>query len=166
MTQTVEQKGANFTLTIVADKEWLTDPKRKYPVTIDPTIIIQPTPTESQDAMILSGADADSNFDTSWRLSVGTTSTYVARSLVKFNLSGIEKGTQLDAARVELYYDQDFDATMSNPPRHGGHGSAPRHPRLERLRGDLESGPGGRSLVQTRWRLQIGSGIQRSDRGQ
>jgi hypothetical protein len=75
-------------------------------VVIDPTIKIQPTVSQSQDVMILSDS-ATSNFDGSWRLSVGTTSTGVARSLLKFPLSTIPAGTNQDSAQLQVDYDQD-----------------------------------------------------------
>ena len=54
VTQTVDQRGANITVTVTADKGWLNAPERQYPVTIDPTIQIEPTPTEGRDAQIWS----------------------------------------------------------------------------------------------------------------
>jgi len=103
------------TLTVRADKAWLADPHRKYPVVIDPTIKIQPTVTQSQDAMIISD-DAASNFDGSWRLSVGTTTTGKARSLVKFGLSTIPAGTTIDSASLQLYFDQDHTTGSYSVP--------------------------------------------------
>ena len=104
VTQSVEQKGANITITVKADEKWLQDSKRKYPVTIDPTIIIQPTPSQSKDTYIISGSS--SNFDGMPYVSVGTTNTQKARGLVRFSLTGIPKDTVLDAASLEMYYDQ------------------------------------------------------------
>ncbi|MFC4546942.1 DNRLRE domain-containing protein, partial [Paenactinomyces guangxiensis] len=111
VTQKIEQNGSRAILTITADQNWLKDPKRKYPVVIDPTIVIQPTPGEdaqdSQDTMITSSSP-NSNFNESWKMSVGSDPAQTSRALVKFDLSGIEAGTQIDSARVELYYDQQF----------------------------------------------------------
>ncbi len=106
VTQTLGRAGNRLTVTVAADKAWLHDPARVYPVVIDPTIKIQPTPSESQDAMIISD-DPNGNYDGSWRLSVGTTAAARARSLVKFDLSGVPAGTQLDSANLQLYFDQD-----------------------------------------------------------
>lgn len=117
VTQEVKQDGSKITLTLTADEKWLKDPTRKFPITIDPTIIIQPTPGDgagtSQDAMINSSAPT-SNFDQSWRLSVGSDPTQTSRALVKFDLSSIPQGTIIDAARVQLYYDQTFCAGCAN----------------------------------------------------
>ncbi|MDQ0417595.1 YD repeat-containing protein [Croceifilum oryzae] len=111
VTQTIEQKGSEATLTIQADEKWLKDSARQFPVILDPTIIVQPPPTgnttNSQDTMI-TNASPDSNFYSSWNLATGTDKEKISRSLVKFDLSSIPAGTSIDAARVELYYDQQF----------------------------------------------------------
>ncbi|WP_228473205.1 golvesin C-terminal-like domain-containing protein [Streptomyces cyaneochromogenes] len=47
------------------------------------------------------------NFNTSWKLSAGrTSSTANSRSLIKFPLSEIPSGTNIDSARLEMYFDQ------------------------------------------------------------
>ena len=104
VSQTLGRSGDRVTVT--ADQEWLADPARVYPVTIDPTIKIQPTPTQAQDAMILSDAPGV-NFDGNWRLSVGTTDIGQARSMIRFDVSDVPAGTQLDAASLEMYFDQE-----------------------------------------------------------
>ena len=105
VSQSVTQDGSRLTVTVRADPTWLADPARKYPVVIDPTIKIEPTPSQSQDVRIYSGSPT-SNFDGSWPLSVGTTSSYLYRSLVQFPLTGVPAGTTLDSAQLKLYYDQ------------------------------------------------------------
>jgi RHS repeat-associated protein len=102
-------------ITVSADRKWLSDPKRVYPVVVDPTIVLQPLPENSQDAMIESDTPT-SNYESSWRLSVGTTSGGVARSLVKFPVN-IPTGTHILSADLQMYYDQTFgpdtqDATI------------------------------------------------------
>ena len=103
--RSVTQSGSRLTVTVRADRAWLVDPARKYPVVIDPTIKVEPTPSQAQDTMILSDS-AGSNLDGSWRMSVGTTTTGAARSLLKFPLTGVPAGTTLDSAQLKLYYDQ------------------------------------------------------------
>ncbi|MEJ3743812.1 DNRLRE domain-containing protein [Actinomycetes bacterium KLBMP 9797] len=105
VTQTLARAGGRMTLTLAADEGWLRSPDRKYPVVVDPTIKIQPTVTQSQDAMITSD-DPAANHDGSWRISVGTTTAGAARSLLKFDLSQVPAGTQLDAAQLQTYFDQ------------------------------------------------------------
>ncbi|MEV3992516.1 DNRLRE domain-containing protein, partial [Streptomyces sp. NPDC049837] len=105
----VEQKlvrhGKGWQLRVTPDAKWLAAKERQYPVTIDPTIAIAPTPTTAQDVMISSDGPG-SNYDENWRLSVGNTSTGSSRALLKFPLTGVPAGTKLDSADLKLYYDQ------------------------------------------------------------
>ncbi|MGE5156154.1 MAG: DNRLRE domain-containing protein, partial [Betaproteobacteria bacterium] len=115
VTQTLRQDHGTVTVTVTADRAWLADKGRTFPVTIDPTVKIQPTPSQSQDAMITSDSPG-TNFDGNWRLSVGTTSSAKARSLVRFDLSGIPAGTSVDTASLQLYFDQDHTTSSFDVP--------------------------------------------------
>ncbi|MFG2357560.1 DNRLRE domain-containing protein [Streptomyces sp. NPDC048521] len=55
--------------------------------------------------MVLSD-QASTNFNTTWKLAAGKTDTGIARSLIKFPLSEIPSGTNIDSARLEMYFDQ------------------------------------------------------------
>ena len=105
----VEQKltkaGKGWKLTVTPDAKWLAAPERQYPVTVDPTISIAPTPTTAQDVMISSDGPG-TNYKDNWRLSVGNTSTGASRALLRFPLTGVPAGTKLDSADLKLYYDQ------------------------------------------------------------
>jgi RHS repeat-associated protein len=106
VTQKLTVDGRSWRLTVTPDAKWLAAKERKYPVVIDPTITIAPSPSQSQDAMVLSDQPS-ANFNTSWKLSAGrTSSTANARSLIKFPLSEIPSGTEIDSARLEMYFDQ------------------------------------------------------------
>lgn len=105
VTQKLSRDGKGWELTITPDAKWLAADERRYPVKVDPTITIAPSPSESQDVMVLSDQPGV-NFAPAWNLSVGTTETGVARSLVKFPLDEIPAGATVDAARLSLYYDQ------------------------------------------------------------
>ncbi|WP_157617273.1 DNRLRE domain-containing protein [Saccharomonospora marina] len=105
--QTVEQRGSEFTVTLSADGQWLRAPQRRYPVVIDPTIKVEPTPTTGEDVQIWSDTP-DRNDGSSYRLSVGTDPWGVARSLVKFDTSMVAAGTALDSARLRVYYDNEL----------------------------------------------------------
>ncbi|BCL12656.1 hypothetical protein GCM10017556_03950 [Micromonospora sagamiensis] len=107
VTQTVSGSGAATTVTVTADAGWLADPKRVYPVVIDPTIRIQPVPTDAQDVQVYSGNPTHryQTDATTWPLRVGT-DTGIWRSLVQFPLGAVPSGTAIDDARLELYYDQ------------------------------------------------------------
>ncbi|WP_449657717.1 golvesin C-terminal-like domain-containing protein [Streptomyces acidicola] len=103
--QRLSRDGKSWKVTVTPDAKWLAAPGRQYPVTIDPTISISPTPSQAQDVMISSDAPTE-NYDSSWRLSVGNTSTGSSRALVRFPVTGIPSGTKLDSADLKLYFDQ------------------------------------------------------------
>ncbi|MEV5726090.1 DNRLRE domain-containing protein [Streptomyces pharetrae] len=103
--QTLTGGNGSYTVSLRPDAGWLTAEERRYPVTVDPTITLAPTPSQSEDVMISSDGPAD-NYDGSWRLSVGNTSTGSSRALLRFGLSGVPAGTRLDSAELKLYYDQ------------------------------------------------------------
>jgi RHS repeat-associated protein len=107
VTQSVEQRGPRITVTVRADRAWLASPDRRYPVVIDPTIKIEPTPTTGQDVQIWS--DTPTRPDgLLYRLSVGTDGTDVARSLIKFDTSVVPGGTSLSSARLRVYFDSEI----------------------------------------------------------
>ncbi|MGI5402457.1 DNRLRE domain-containing protein [Streptomyces sp. CA-135486] len=105
VSQKLARDGKNWKLTLTPDAKWLAAKARQYPVVIDPTITIAPSPTTSQDTMVLSDQPSV-NFNTTWKLSAGKTDTGIARSLIQFPLSEIPAGVKVDAARLSMYYDQ------------------------------------------------------------
>lgn len=113
VTQKLTRSGKSWKVTVSPDAKWLASKDRQYPVVIDPTITIAPSPTDSQDVMVLSD-QSSTNFNTSWKLAVGKTDTGIARSLIKFPLNEIPSGTKIDAARLEMYYDQAHTTNANN----------------------------------------------------
>ncbi|MFJ9575462.1 DNRLRE domain-containing protein [Streptomyces sp. NPDC101191] len=107
--QKLSRAGKGWQLTVTPDAKWLAAPERRYPVTIDPTISIAPTPTTAQDVMISSDGPT-TNYDDNWRLSVGNTSTGTSRALLRFPLAGVPAGTKVDSADLRLYFDQTHTA--------------------------------------------------------
>ncbi|MGA5068242.1 DNRLRE domain-containing protein [Streptomyces exfoliatus] len=105
VTQRLSKAGKGWTLTVTPDAKWLAAPEREYPVTIDPTISIAPTPSTAQDVMISSDGPT-TNYKDNWRLSVGNTSTGTSRALLRFPVGSIPAGTKIDSADLKLYYDQ------------------------------------------------------------
>ncbi|MFF0473134.1 DNRLRE domain-containing protein, partial [Streptomyces sp. NPDC004284] len=103
--QKLTRAGKGWELTVTPDAAWLAAPGRQYPVTIDPTLSIAPTPSTAQDVMISSDGPT-TNYDDNWRLSVGNTSTGASRALIRFPVSSIPAGTKLDSADLKLYFDQ------------------------------------------------------------
>ncbi|GAA3476339.1 hypothetical protein GCM10018966_008670 [Streptomyces yanii] len=103
--QKLSRDGKGWKLTVTPDAKWLAAKGRQYPVVIDPTITIAPSPAASQDTMVLSDQPAV-NFNNTWKLSAGKTDTGIARSLIKFPLTEIPSGTKIDYARLNMYFDQ------------------------------------------------------------
>ncbi|MEV0353262.1 DNRLRE domain-containing protein [Nonomuraea sp. NPDC050680] len=104
VTQSVEQHGAEATITLKPDAAWLGAAERKWPVVIDPTVRITP---EAWDAYVDSSKKT-TNFDAAWQLPVGKTSSgAINRALLRFNMpSDLLIGTRIDDARLETYFDQ------------------------------------------------------------
>src|SRR5260370_11652518 len=100
-------------VTVAADGGWLRQAGRRFPVVIDPTIVVEPTAADAQNTMIESDTPT-SNYDSSWRLSVGTTGSADVRALLKFPLTAVLAGTQIDSADLRLYYHQSFGSGSSN----------------------------------------------------
>jgi RHS repeat-associated protein len=107
VTQSVTQTGSGIEVTISADEEWLASDERVYPIVIDPTIIVEPTPTQGQDAMIRKAAPT-TNYGESWQLGVGTDSVGAARSVLKFDVSWLPSNTVINTAQVKVWYDQGY----------------------------------------------------------
>jgi hypothetical protein len=74
VTQTVTQRGSTIEVMVRPDRAWLASADRRYPVVIDPTIVVEPTPTTGQDAMIKFSASS-TNYCTSWLFGGGPTRT-------------------------------------------------------------------------------------------
>ncbi|SCG67212.1 RHS repeat-associated core domain-containing protein [Micromonospora siamensis] len=105
VSQRVQQMYGQTTITLSADASWLNDPARVYPVVVDPTIQVRPVPADAQDVQIYSGAST-TNYNDTYQLKVGTTSTAAWRSLLKFDVDAIPAGTTIDDAQLQLYYSQ------------------------------------------------------------
>lgn len=105
VTQKIAVEGGRTVLTVTADPAWLADGRRRYPVTVDPTIKIQPTLGAAQDVMINS-YEPTVNYDDVWRLSAGSSDVATFRSLARFDLGNVPRNTALDSAQLQMYFDQ------------------------------------------------------------
>jgi hypothetical protein len=126
---TWDAAAAALHVTVTPDAGWLHQRARRFPVVVDPTIMIAPTPTTAQNTFIEQDTPS-ANYDSSWRLSVGTTSGGAVRALLKFPLSAIPAGTQIDSADLRLYADQYFgsggsQAIEADQAAPGGGGGCP-----------------------------------------
>lgn len=91
-------------ITIAVDSVWLTDPARVWPVTLDPTTVIQPDPTAGKDTYVQQSTPT-TNYGTSTSLVVGdtTTASQATRSYLQPDLSSIPTGGAIISAQLELY---------------------------------------------------------------
>ncbi|WP_299056353.1 DNRLRE domain-containing protein [uncultured Nocardioides sp.] len=102
LTQT-GSNGGSWTLRVVPDLDWLTDPAREYPVSIDPTITRGPT----RDCTLFED-EPNSNRcgDSQTYLQVGQMSGGKnRRAVLKFDSSGIDPAARIDEANLELWLD-------------------------------------------------------------
>jgi RHS repeat-associated protein len=108
-----DSKAGTLKVTVRPDAAWLAAKARQYPVTIDPTILVAPTPSQAANVMVLQDSPT-TNYDTSWRLSAGTTTTGAARALIKFPMPSVPSGTTITSASLKMYYDQYFNTGLNN----------------------------------------------------
>ncbi|WP_436969469.1 DNRLRE domain-containing protein [Actinacidiphila glaucinigra] len=122
VSQKLTRDGSAWRITLTPDVKWLAAPDRRFPVTVDPTIVLAPTPSTSQDVMIdssqpttnLNGVGGASTGN--WQLGVGTTATGKLRSLLQFPLTGIPTGSKIDSARLGVYYNQAHTTNSNSVP--------------------------------------------------
>jgi RHS repeat-associated protein len=95
-------------LTVAADPEWLADPDRAWPVTIDPSVTI---PAPALDCGIANQGFSETSFcgTSGWPI-LGVKAAYkssgadeFARTLLRFNLASIPKTASLTSATIGLY---------------------------------------------------------------
>lgn len=97
----IRKEGNKTILDLTADEKWLTDPKRTYPVSIDPSLVVQGG-TDTFDSFVGSTSPT-TNYGLEPFLITGTHPTYgTNRSFVKFNLSPLLPGANITYAKVTL----------------------------------------------------------------
>lgn len=114
-TMTFDAAARTVHVTVRPDAGWLADPARAYPVTIGTAIAVAPTPSAAANTTVLADGPA-ANYSTSGRLSVGTTATGAARTLIKFPLPEVPAGTAVASADLKVYYDQTFTTGSTSVP--------------------------------------------------
>jgi RHS repeat-associated protein len=108
----VSQKGkGQATLTLTPDQEWLSDPARVFPVTIDPTYATGANTYPLFDAYVQRGNTYDASAET--QLKVGTSDgggAITARSFLKFGFTNF-KNLQIKSASLSLYETHSYSCT-------------------------------------------------------
>jgi RHS repeat-associated protein len=108
---TVRGHGSWLDVRVSVDRGWLSSPRRRFPVLLDPTITIQPDTQDASFAASCGGCGADV-LD---RLYVGTDSSYAWRAALQFDLSSVPPGVAVTGAQLGLYYDGQCNYVCGNP---------------------------------------------------
>jgi RHS repeat-associated protein len=97
----LRSEGEQTYIDLVADAKWLQDPKRLYPVTIDPTLTIQGA-NDTYDAFV-SEKNPTTNYKNEVFLITGTHVDYGrTRSLIQFKLPPLLSGANINSAKLYL----------------------------------------------------------------
>jgi YD repeat-containing protein len=113
VTQTIRQDGAQLYLDIIADAAWLKEPGRKFPVVLDPSIVVQPNAATSKDTFAASAYPTTSHYNLTY-LIAGNHPTYgTNRSYVWFKLPALPDGAKIDSAKFSFYMYYNFTDTTT-----------------------------------------------------
>jgi hypothetical protein len=139
----LRERGSRWALAVLTDRDWLNDPRRRYPVEIDPSVDIAP----QSDCYLDSGSPTTS-FCTDDELAVGWDGSHDHRAIMKFDVgSVVPKGARVEeswVAHLSGAEDQQHQQA-ARPPSHDPGLDAVGY--LEQLRRD-------RRLGHRRWRLR------------
>lgn len=92
-------------------KQWLEDPKRVYPITIDPTIVKIQSSSYVEDTNLRSGFPTQTGGN-DLELGGGASGGNVIRSLLKFDLTAIPVTSTIESASLNLW----FSSTNNSAP--------------------------------------------------
>jgi RHS repeat-associated protein len=104
----VQKQGDRFSLDLSVDPQWLHSADRRFPVTLDPTITIQP-PVD--DASFATSCANCTPYTSDGLLYVGTDTSNVWRAALRFDLSAIPPGSAVTSAQLKTYFN---GSCMSN----------------------------------------------------
>jgi YD repeat-containing protein len=106
----LERAGAGYRLTLTADRGWLDDPARRYPVRLDPTIDLDGA---DQDCYVVS-AQPDTNLCGYENVDVGLHGSARSRALLTFDVAKyVPKQAEVLDAELELYLYAKTSATAT-----------------------------------------------------
>ncbi len=98
--------GANATLVLTAEGEWLTDEARVYPVFLDPTVFGPNTPsvdTFVQSNILNTPQDQLDELKSGYYEGPESPEPITTRSLLKFNLDSITQGSTINSATLSVW---------------------------------------------------------------
>ncbi len=108
----VEEVDGRFQVELTVDEAWLRDPARRFPVTVDPTITVQPT---SKSAEFVGSCPGCSGLD--WgSVWIGTDDIDSYRGAFQFDLGDIPPGAAVSSASFGLYNQADWCVYTSEDP--------------------------------------------------
>ncbi|MDQ1699758.1 MAG: hypothetical protein QOG34_1621, partial [Frankiaceae bacterium] len=94
----VRRHAGAITIEMSIDRKWLRDAKRRFPVTVDPTVVVQP-PTRDSNFPVCSGCTGADYHD----LWVGTSSSTPWRAGMIFDVGQIPADATITSAHLRLY---------------------------------------------------------------
>lgn len=105
-------KGSQH-LTLSVDQNWLTDPARVFPVTVDPSVLaLKGASTTQRDCYIASDSASTSFCGTGTTLAVGRSSTgAIKRALLRFDVSSLPANAQVLDAQLGMYLESSTSTT-------------------------------------------------------
>ena len=92
-------EGEGWLLRLTADRTWLEDPDRVFPVQVDPTTAV----SAAQDCFVSSSSPDGDFCPTTYLLAGRNTSTRTDRSLLKFDVSAIRRDAMVLASDLAIY---------------------------------------------------------------
>lgn len=98
---TVDRQGPDLVLTLSLDADWLRAPGRRFPVELDPTMVLD---WNVDDGSFRSTGTAAAISDA--RLRIGGDTSVVWRAGLRFSLSGVPSDATVTDAKLALYYDR------------------------------------------------------------
>ncbi|MBM6405314.1 hypothetical protein JQN72_13800 [Phycicoccus sp. CSK15P-2] len=113
----VEQQGkGKAVLTLVPDAQWIADPARVFPITIDPTYATGSNVTTSFDTYVQSGKTWDTSAETELR--VGTYDAGSTKARTFLNFSNAFKGKDIKSASLSINETWSYSCTKSTVTAH------------------------------------------------
>jgi hypothetical protein len=104
----LERNGADYVLEVTPDLAWLQDPRRVYPVEIDPSVTKYPT----LDTFVQTGVTSGQSGSDELKAGTFDSGSTKARSLLKFDLSSLS-GKEILNATLSLHEFHSWSCTAS-----------------------------------------------------
>lgn len=111
----IKEKDGKYELTVHADKSWINDKERKFPVTIDPTVKLNIARTNILDTYADNSDGNDAPRQNDYYLYAGNNDCGLTRTYVKFNLPALPKTAAIVDAQFSMWQTGwDWNASTQN----------------------------------------------------